>query len=55
MVMVAEYGKLSLADVLAPAIEMADGYPIEAQQANNMERRREILNGVAKSRLAQVR
>ncbi len=43
MTMVAEYGKLSLAEVLAPAIEMADGYPIEASQANNMERRREIL------------
>ncbi len=31
MTMLAEYGRLSLADVLAPAIEMADGYPIEAQ------------------------
>jgi gamma-glutamyltranspeptidase/glutathione hydrolase len=31
MTMLAEYGKLSLAEVLAPAIEMADGYPIEAQ------------------------
>src|SRR5688500_4335644 len=31
MVMLAEYGKLSLADVLAPAIELADGYPIEQQ------------------------
>ncbi len=30
MVMLAEYGTMSLADVLAPAIEMADGYPIEA-------------------------
>lgn len=35
--MLAEYGRLSLADVLAPAIEMADGYPIEAQTANSME------------------
>ena len=35
--------ELSLAQVLAPSIAMADGYPIEAQQANNMERRREIL------------
>ena len=34
MVMLAEYGKLSLAEVLAPAIEMADGYPIEEQAAN---------------------
>ena len=31
MTMLAEYGSLSLADVLGPAIEMAEGYPIEAQ------------------------
>ena len=30
MVMLAEFGTLSLADVLSPAIEMAGGYPIEA-------------------------
>ena len=29
MVMLAEYGTMSLAEVLAPAIEMAEGYPIE--------------------------
>jgi gamma-glutamyltranspeptidase / glutathione hydrolase len=29
MVMLAEYGTMSLADVLAPAIQMAGGYPIE--------------------------
>ena len=33
MTMLAEYGTLSLAEVLAPAIQMADGYPIEAQTA----------------------
>ncbi|MEJ7760290.1 MAG: gamma-glutamyltransferase [Gemmatimonadaceae bacterium] len=38
MVMLAEYGTLSLAQILAPAIEMADGYPIEAQTADRMER-----------------
>jgi gamma-glutamyltranspeptidase/glutathione hydrolase len=38
MVMLAEYGRLSLADVLGPAIQMADGYPIEAQTANSIER-----------------
>ncbi|HMB38158.1 MAG TPA: gamma-glutamyltransferase, partial [Wenzhouxiangellaceae bacterium] len=43
MQMVAEYGRLSLAEVLAPAIEMADGYPIEKAQADNMERRRAVL------------
>src|SRR6266705_5197941 len=36
--MLAEYGKLSLKDVLAPAIQMADGYPIEAQLTNTIER-----------------
>jgi gamma-glutamyltranspeptidase/glutathione hydrolase len=35
--MLAEFGTLSLADVLAPAIQMADGYPIEAQTANSIE------------------
>src|SRR5881394_1322778 len=34
LVMLAEYGTMSLKDVLAPAIDMADGYPIEAQAAN---------------------
>ena len=38
MLMLAEYGQLSLAEVLAPAIEMAEGYPIEAQTANSIER-----------------
>jgi gamma-glutamyltranspeptidase/glutathione hydrolase len=38
LTMLAEYGKLSLADVLGPAIQLADGYPIEAGTANNIER-----------------
>ena len=37
MVMLAEYGTMSLAQVLAPAIQLADGYPIDAQTANSME------------------
>jgi len=37
MTMLAEYGTLSLADVLAPAIEMADGYPMEAELSNTIE------------------
>jgi gamma-glutamyltranspeptidase / glutathione hydrolase len=40
MLMLAEYGKLSLKDVLAPAIQMADGFPIEAQLANTIERQK---------------
>ncbi len=43
MVMMAEYGRLSLADVLAPAIDMARGYPIEAQAANSIEGQKERL------------
>ena len=43
MVMLAEYGKLSLADVLAPAIEMADGYPIEQQLVSTIARQRDWL------------
>src|SRR3954447_20890676 len=35
--MVAEYGKLSLKEDLAPAIAMADGYAIAAQAANIFE------------------
>jgi gamma-glutamyltranspeptidase/glutathione hydrolase len=50
MTMLAEWGRLSLAEVLAPAIEMADGYPIERAQADNMERRREMLAGWPYSR-----
>jgi gamma-glutamyltranspeptidase / glutathione hydrolase len=38
MLLLAEYGKLSLADVLVPAIQMAEGYPIEADLANGIER-----------------
>src|SRR5688500_17133399 len=43
LVMLAEYGRLSLAEVLAPAIELADGYPIEAQRANTIERQKAHL------------
>jgi len=43
MVMLAEWGRLSLADVLAPAIQMADGYPIEAQLAAAIERNKARL------------
>jgi gamma-glutamyltranspeptidase/glutathione hydrolase len=38
LTMLAEYGTMSLKDVLAPAMQMAEGYPIEAQTANSIER-----------------
>jgi gamma-glutamyltranspeptidase/glutathione hydrolase len=37
MTMLAEYGTMSLKQVLAPAIEMADGYPIEAELVDTIE------------------
>jgi gamma-glutamyltranspeptidase/glutathione hydrolase len=43
LVMLAEHGKLSLAEVLEPAIRMADGYPIEAQLASYIARRAGLL------------
>ncbi|MGH7520145.1 MAG: gamma-glutamyltransferase, partial [Gemmatimonadales bacterium] len=43
MVMLAEYGKLSLRDVLEPAIRMADGYPIDEETANSIERQKRWL------------
>jgi len=41
--MLINYGTLSLKEVLAPAMEMAAGYPIEAQSANAMERGKTLL------------
>jgi len=35
--MLAEYGTLSLAEVLAPSIELADGYAIDAETADEIE------------------
>ena len=43
LVMLAEYGRLSLKDVLAPSIEMADGYPMDAGTANAIERQKSWL------------
>lgn len=41
--MLAEFGTLSLEEVLAPSIEMANGYPIEAQTANSIEGDKEMI------------
>lgn len=38
--MLANYGTMSLKDVLKPAMDLAAGYPIEAQTANSMESKR---------------
>jgi len=41
--MLAEYGTMSLKEVLAPAMEMAKGYAIEAQTANSFESQKKRL------------
>lgn len=38
MTMLAEYGTMSLEQILRPAMELAKGYPIEAQTADNIEK-----------------
>ena len=41
--MLANYGSMSLEQVLGPAIQMAAGYPIEAQSANSMEQHKDLI------------
>lgn len=43
LVMLAEFGTLSLAEVLAPALDMAAGYPMEQSQTVNIEASKELL------------
>jgi gamma-glutamyltranspeptidase/glutathione hydrolase len=43
MTMLAEFGRLSLAEVLAPSISLADGYPIDAETADRIEAEKEKI------------
>jgi gamma-glutamyltranspeptidase / glutathione hydrolase len=43
MIMLAEFGTMSLKDVLQPAIQMADGYPVEEELAGSIEREKDRL------------
>lgn len=43
IVMLAEFGTMSLKEVLAPAIQMAEGYPIEKDTADRIERDKEKI------------
>src|SRR5690606_29492344 len=43
MVMLAEFGTMSLEEVLAPALEMARGYTMERQAAESIESSKEVL------------
>jgi gamma-glutamyltranspeptidase/glutathione hydrolase len=50
MVMLAEFGTMSLKQVLAPAMQLAEGYPIEAETADRIEAEKERLRGWPYSR-----
>ncbi|HEU0225198.1 MAG TPA: gamma-glutamyltransferase [Steroidobacteraceae bacterium] len=43
LVMLAEFGRLSLAEVLAPSISLADGYAIDAETADRIELEKEKI------------
>lgn len=43
--MLAEYGTMSLKEVLTPAMQLAAGYPMEAQTANSIERNKSQIKG----------
>jgi gamma-glutamyltranspeptidase / glutathione hydrolase len=43
--MLSEFGTMSLKQVLLPAMQLAAGYPIDAQTANSMERGKEMIKG----------
>lgn len=43
MIMLAEFGTMSLKDVLEPSIQMAAGYPVEEQLVNSIEREKERI------------
>ncbi|MBS1622220.1 MAG: gamma-glutamyltransferase family protein [Bacteroidetes bacterium] len=42
-VMLAEYGTMSLKEVLEPALQMAEGYPIEEQTAASIEKNKKLI------------
>jgi gamma-glutamyltranspeptidase/glutathione hydrolase len=43
MVMLAEFGTMSLKEILEPAMQMAEGYPIERAAANSLESNKERI------------
>jgi len=43
LVMLAEYGRLSLAEVLEPALEMTAGYPVEQSQSESINNLRQVF------------
>jgi gamma-glutamyltranspeptidase / glutathione hydrolase len=43
MTMLAEFGTMSLAEVLAPAMELAAGYPVDPNQSRSIENFKQVL------------
>jgi gamma-glutamyltranspeptidase/glutathione hydrolase len=50
LTMLAEYGTMSLAEVLEPAIRMAEGYPIDKETADRIEKDKDKIKGWPYSR-----
>jgi gamma-glutamyltranspeptidase/glutathione hydrolase len=50
LLMLAEFGTMSLKDVLAPAMEMAEGYPMERETAASIERNKDKIKSWPYSR-----
>jgi len=50
LTMLAEYGRLSLKDVLSPAMEMADGYPVEEECSWRIQKDKEKIKAWPYSR-----
>lgn len=48
--MLAEYGTMSLAEVLAPAMAMADGYPMDKEIGDRIEKEKDKIKGWPYSR-----
>jgi gamma-glutamyltranspeptidase/glutathione hydrolase len=50
MVMLAEFGSMSLSEVLEPSIQMADGFPVEKDLSDQIERNKEWIKNWPYSR-----
>ena len=54
LTMLAEFGTLSLKDVLGPALQMAEGYPMEKDTADRIDKDRNALRSWPSSRLIML-
>ncbi len=54
LTLLAEFGTMSLAEVLAPALQMAEGYPMEKDTADRIEKDKDKIKGWRMSRLIML-